>query len=862
MKYLVCALFYCVLFGNTVTASHSRKLPLILDMVHNNPGEAPYLSKYNNPSVLKKMGYNGKVFFLFESAQLAINWDKVDKDILPLGSPDRNWVDAKSAHIDSMYNKFKKAGMQVYCQSDLLLFPKRLVEKYGLKDVMGDPQNPQTEKYLRILLREMFAQFPQLDGIVVRIGETYLHDAPFHIGDINNKTNADKCIIPLINILRDEVCVKLNKKVIFRTWYSFDTNATTYMEVDKAVEPHENLTIAVKHCEGDFHRGNPFSKVLGIGRHKQLVEAQCAREYEGKGAYPNYIAKGVIDGFEEHSDLKKQGKASSINDILKSGKMTGVWTWTRGGGWEGPYIGNEIWCDLNAYVVAQWANNPEKSEESIFNRYSTSVLGLSKNDAGLFRKMALLSTDAVIRGRRSAQYFNDIDTWWTRDEYIGFPKLPMDLSKIKTILAEKDTAVQMWKDIVKISQEIKFKDSKTTEYVTVSAKYGLSLYRIYRSVFYLSAIDKNLYPKNELKKWIDEYDASWLEYKALAKENPSCATLYSKDKALRMSGYKSADSEVNRLRKVLVAFQNKMMFGDTTRLGVPFAKDPYVIHFGGRYLMYYSIPGFTDKSGKLHGWGVGIAESNDLNQWTKIGEVNIDSTAVYESKGFAAPCALVVEGKVNLFYQTYGNNKKDAICHAWSTDGIHFIRNKTNPIFRPDGDWNCGRAIDAEVISFKGNYYLYYATRDKDYKIQMQGVAMAPGNSNFNRENWTHISKDGPILKPELPWEFKCIEAASIINKNNELYMFYGGGYNNWPQQIGVAKSIDGIHWIRIFDQPFVPNGAQGDWNSSESGHPHIFANDKGDDVLFYQGNNDGGKTWLLSSYKIAWKNGIPYIKY
>lgn len=82
-----------------------------------------------------------------------------------------------------------------------------------------------------------------------------------------------------------------------------------YQYISDQVEPHPNLVIAIKHCEGDFHRGNPFSKVLGLGRHQQLVEVQCAREYEGKGAYPNYIARGVIEGFEE--DRAKRKKAST-----------------------------------------------------------------------------------------------------------------------------------------------------------------------------------------------------------------------------------------------------------------------------------------------------------------------------------------------------------------------------------------------------------------------------------------------------------------------------------------------------------------------------------------------------------------------
>ena len=53
----------------------------------------------------------------------------------------------------------------------------------------------------------------------------------------------------------------------------------------------------------------------------------------------------------------------------------------------------------------------------------------------------------------------------------------------------------------------------------------------------------------------------------------------------------------------------KMMFGDTSRIGVPFAKDPYVIRFQGKYLMYYSIPPYKDQSNPVQGWGVGIAES-------------------------------------------------------------------------------------------------------------------------------------------------------------------------------------------------------------------------------------------------------------
>lgn len=181
-----------------------------------------------------------------------------------------------------------------------------------------------------------------------------------------------------------------------------------------------------------------------------------------------------------------------------------------------------------------------------------------------------------------------------------------------------------------------------------------------------------------------------------------------------------------------------MLYGDTSRVGVPYSKDPHVVNFQGRYLMYHSIPPMKGEPDS--GWNIGIAESKDLMNWTKVGEITPAPEADYEKKGLCAPGALVKDGKVHLFYQTYGNGKKDAICHAISDDGIHFRRNPTNPIFHPAGDWTCGRAIDAEVCEFKGRYFLYFATRDKNYDIQMQGVAVAPGNTNFNREDWVQVT--------------------------------------------------------------------------------------------------------------------------
>ncbi|MEZ4831034.1 MAG: family 43 glycosylhydrolase [Caldilineaceae bacterium] len=296
-----------------------------------------------------------------------------------------------------------------------------------------------------------------------------------------------------------------------------------------------------------------------------------------------------------------------------------------------------------------------------------------------------------------------------------------------------------------------------------------------------------------------------------------------------------------------------MRFTDTSRVRA-FAKDPAVVRFGDGYFLYYSISAFGDgRSGD--GLAIGIAHSEDLDTWTRVGEIGPVQDC--ERNGICAPGAWVHGGKVHLFYQTYGNGPKDAICHAWSSDGVHFERNESNPVFHPTGAWNCGRAIDADVVEDGDRLLLYYATRDPDFRIQMLGVAAAPLTSSFGREDWTQID-DGSILKPELPWEQECIEAPAVCRRDGRLFMFYAGAYNNKPQQIGCAVSEDGVTWQRLWDEPFLPNGAPGAWNSSESGHPYVFVDDDGSTHLFFQGNNDNGRSWYLSRVGIAWDGDRP----
>ena len=293
------------------------------------------------------------------------------------------------------------------------------------------------------------------------------------------------------------------------------------------------------------------------------------------------------------------------------------------------------------------------------------------------------------------------------------------------------------------------------------------------------------------------------------------------------------------------------------RGGFDFAKDPAVVNFKGKYFLYFTAAVTPEEKAAGLSITVGIAVSDDMESWDYLGTLPIEQEC--EKNGIGAPGAVVIDGRVQLFYQTYGNGRLDAICRAVSEDGVHFVKDASNPIYRPTADWCCGRAIDADVIEFHGRLYLYFATRDHMMKIQKLGVASADIKSDFSRSAWRQEIAQS-VLAPEYKYEGACIEAPATIIDNGKIYMFYGGSYNCTPQQIGVAVSHDGVHFDKLMSSPFLPCGEAGSWNSDESGHPYAFRDDNGRAYLFYQGTNNKGKSWYLSKCEIAFRDGMPYI--
>ena len=562
----------------------AQSLDFVMDFVSNNPGEKPFETKYNNPEYLRSQGFNAMVTYWHVNC--AITYDSFDKDVVRQGTKEREWIEGKAKKIRQKLTQATQQKIEVFPFTDFLVFPQSIWEKYG-KQIASDSkshalggkkashkpnmQSKLLQKLVVAQVDEIFRNFPELGGLTLRFGETYLHDTPYHRGGspIRNGYDGIEDHVMLISILRKEICEKRNKKLIYRTWdfNYFHVNPDFYLRVTDQIEPHENLMFSIKYQQGDFHRMTPFNPCIGKGKHRQIIESQSRLEAYGKAAHPYYTAPGVINGWPETKyQIESQNRMTEtlnpkehprgLRDILKNGLLAGVMTWSHGGGWKGPFIKHEIWTDLNTYVVSQWAQDIGKSEEDLFYEFA-SKLGLSGYQADLFRTLNILTIEGVRKGQLNS--FTNNKVWWTRDQYFsasankGIIKEVIEKDLTSKVLAEKREATFIWHQIEALSRQFEVNDKATQEAIEVSCTYGRIKYELIEQmwimmIYHQLSDDKE--QKSILRNALSKYDKLWVEWNDLYKSSPYCATIYT-DKYLWDRREGSIGEFVDNLREEL-----------------------------------------------------------------------------------------------------------------------------------------------------------------------------------------------------------------------------------------------------------------------------------------------------------------------
>lgn len=526
-------------------------MKFLMDLVHHNPGEEPFVTSFTDANKLCEYGYNAQVF---KHINCVITFDVLDNGIFPSNETENAWYQKTVKRIEFEIAQAKAAGLLVFYHIDLFLLPLKLVKK--LEETICDNNNKislakeETLRLHTLMFDELFRRFPQVDGLIIRVGETYLYDTPFHTGcspicwdPLQPSEREKQEYIKLIIFLKHEICEKHQRYLIFRTWDCFPdrfhSNPDYYLNVTNQIEPHNKLIFSIKHTKRDFFRYAKFNECLTRGKHQQIVEVQCQREYEGKGAYPNYVMDKVINGYPE--DPTNKGLKHIINNPL----IVGVFTWSRGGGWYGPYLKHEFWCDINTYTISHFTNAPHRSEEDIFNEYCREKMELDEREISIFRDICLLSSEAILKGRYCCQYDYDkllhgdgIPTDnWMRDDRIGGSSQLEEVFKflvrnnlVKNALEEKREAVDLWQTVRDKYALVSVPDVKLNQAIGTSIEYGYLLFKIvlFGWEIMLTELSNNKSEQNEkyLENKLAQYREAWEQYQKLKENSIYCASLF------------------------------------------------------------------------------------------------------------------------------------------------------------------------------------------------------------------------------------------------------------------------------------------------------------------------------------------------
>ncbi|HLE80383.1 MAG TPA: hypothetical protein VJA25_03730, partial [Dehalococcoidia bacterium] len=341
---------------------------------------------------------------------------------------ERAWVAEQRRRAREQIAQAKSLHLKVIAPGDVISFPTQFMKLYGER--VSDGGTPPRYCIERITVREALAtaldevleEFPEIDGIMVRTGENYpvgpvLGNIPQSAQCSNPRDSLDS-VAKTLGFLQEQVVQKHHRLLIQRAWDlgSEGVHAQPVLAQRLASVTPEAVApvFSFKISQTDFWRYAPLNPNLLEQTIPRMVEMQAAREFEGKGAFPNYVAGLYALGMPESTSRGGLRVAYSAG-------VRNAWVWPKGGGWDGPHLESDLWLNANVYALSRLLWEPYADPTSLAADWAR----LRYGDAAAPKIVALLekSPSAVLKGlyldcyavRNGAWAPNDL---WVRDDII------------------------------------------------------------------------------------------------------------------------------------------------------------------------------------------------------------------------------------------------------------------------------------------------------------------------------------------------------------------------------------------------------------------------------------------------------------
>ncbi len=417
----------------------------------------PVLPSYPSPEDALRWGFNAVMVEPWPGLALYDGFDPAIFD--PKTHPkDREWVETNRARTRQQIGVAKALHLKVVTMGDVFHLPRQALTLYG-NQVSAD-DNPglfciardKTKSLLAYGLKEVLTEFPQIDAVMARTGENYplgplAGNSPAQ-GACGGLSYPDR-LNQVISVIYKQVVEDSGRLYIHRAWDLWNTGTHASPDVARAALKgllgKPGLMVSFKQTQTDFWRHNPINPSIGELAGQQMVEFQMAREYEGKGAFPNYLGDIIANGAPE---IEPRG---GMNYVYQKG-VRAIWSWARGGGWGGPYPASDLWIEPNTYAVSHLAWDPGLSPDSLARDWAT--LRFGPEAAPAVASMLMKSEKAALQSFYIGAAAKTFGPWtphnlWLRDDVIyGEPQISELYSALRgeddfaSAIAEKEQALE------------------------------------------------------------------------------------------------------------------------------------------------------------------------------------------------------------------------------------------------------------------------------------------------------------------------------------------------------------------------------------------------------------------------------------
>ncbi|HWB82970.1 MAG TPA: hypothetical protein VG675_02435 [Bryobacteraceae bacterium] len=154
---------------------------------------------------------------------------------------------------------------------------------------------------------------------------------------------------------------------------------------------------------------------------------------------------------------------------------------------------------------------------------------------------------------------------------------------------------------------------------------------------------------------------------------------------------------------------------------------------------------------------------------------------------------------------------------ATSEDGIHW--RKAGMVLQPDPRTWEGPYIAANGSAlFDGDQFWYWYQAGPDGRPRI-GLARSRDARVWHKE-------PAPVLEtgPRGAWDEIAVADPDVLHIGTWFYLYYLGQDRAARQQIGVARSKDGVHWEKLRSNPILELGPYGAFDERGLGEPAVWA--------------------------------------